>query len=338
MNKSISLSGSETAVRIAGMHCSIRNDGSSTVYASVRSGISAGSDGVLSIPAGQSAVLLGCAGTVYIIGTGNVQLIGSDYPQNFFKPAAGGSSSGGTNSITWVNATLGTDILAYAESAPQNQRSFVRIYGSPSCPVNYGYSPSNNDFWYVIDKLDATWISVNAKDMRTNAEFINTRSSNGWSGWLKCGDGGNAATLGGIPANGFFRYSDAGTADANTIVSTGAYHGTFANIPTGLPDGQGTLIVINYAGANENCTGTIGTDMLWLRQLFICAHGYRIFERTAAGNGVSEWTPVSDGGNAASIAGKSAAELISDISCTDGSLILTFADGSQKSVSLSPGT
>ena len=59
--------------------------------------------------------------------------------------------------------------------------------------------------------------------------------------------------------------------------------------------------MINHSGANEMVTGAIGTYMMWLRQLFISAHGYRIFERIVAGYEVTEWSMVSDGGNAATL-------------------------------------
>lgn len=338
MNKTVNLYGGEIAVKLAGRHCSIRNDGSSTLYASAKSGITADADGVISVPAGQAAVLLDSEGNVFLYGTGKAQLISSDYPGNFFKPAAGGSISGGAGTaytIKWTSANPGTDILAMAESAADGQRTYVRIYGSPTCPTNYGYDPANNDFWYTIDKLDNDWISITAKDMRTNAEFVNTKSVDGWAGWVKCSDGGNANSLSGRTASEFLRYTAGVDGDADTIVSSGIYKGTFANVPEGLPDGQGTLIVLNYLSANEEISGSIGTDTLWLRQWFVCAHGYYVYERSAAGIGVSEWKPVNNNGNAAMIAGKTSSEIVSDISFFDGSLTITFADGSQKTVSIS---
>ena len=87
--------------------------------------------------------------------------------------------------------------------------------------------------------------------------------------------------------------------DTNTLISTGVYCGIFTNYPESLQDGQGTLIVINYFNQNEEVSGTIGTDMLWLRQLFVSAHGGQIYERTSVERDVSEWNAVNNGGNAA---------------------------------------
>lgn len=110
-------------------------------------------------------------------------------------------------------------------------------------------------------------------------------------------------TVGGRSASGvksFIRFTYQ-SGDTNTLISTGVYCGIFTNYPESLQDGQGTLIVINYFNNNEEVSGTIGTNMLWLRQLFISAHGGRIYERTSAEREVSEWNAVNDGGNAASV-------------------------------------
>ncbi len=94
--KTVQLTGNEQAIRLSGQNCDIRNDGIDTVYASGRSPVTAGGDGVLSVPAGQSAKLLDANGTVYLMGTGSVSLCGNDYPDAVFKCAPAGGGSGGT--------------------------------------------------------------------------------------------------------------------------------------------------------------------------------------------------------------------------------------------------
>lgn len=96
--KTIVLSGAEEAVELNGTNCDIRNDGADTVYASANAGVTAGADGVLSIPAGGAAKLLDCEGTVYLLGTGSVMLCGNDYAESVFKSAATSSGGGGTSS------------------------------------------------------------------------------------------------------------------------------------------------------------------------------------------------------------------------------------------------
>ena len=94
-SKTITLTGAETRVDYSGgANAWLRNDGSEVIYAAAVPGITAGSDGVVSIPAGQSAPVYGAYGTVYLLGTGSVQLIGSDYSTNPFKTSAQSGGSG----------------------------------------------------------------------------------------------------------------------------------------------------------------------------------------------------------------------------------------------------
>lgn len=91
--KTISLTGTETAVTgLNGANAAIRNDSTDVIYTSKQPGITPGADGVLSIPAGGSAVLLGINSAVYITGTGLVILVTSDYNENPFKASAQGGS------------------------------------------------------------------------------------------------------------------------------------------------------------------------------------------------------------------------------------------------------
>lgn len=97
-----------------------------------------------------------------------------------------------------------TDILAYAnsDSCPINVNTKVRIFNSPTCPTNYGYSASDSDFTYDIFKIDdSSWVTIKAYDTRSNNEFINSCADGTWSGWLRCNDNGNATTLDGMHAN-----------------------------------------------------------------------------------------------------------------------------------------
>ena len=108
--KTILLTGDEQEVQVSGINCDIRNDGVDTVYASRSSGITAGADGVLAVPAGQAAKLLDTGGRVYLTGTGSVQVCGNDYDTMVFKCAA--SASGGSGS--GVDQTARDAINAHA--------------------------------------------------------------------------------------------------------------------------------------------------------------------------------------------------------------------------------
>ena len=101
----IALTGSETEVRLAGANTWIRNDSAGTVYASALPGVVSGKEGVVSIPAGGSAPVYGSGGRVYLLGSGSVICLGSDYSANPFKTTA---SSGGSDADEVARAAIST--------------------------------------------------------------------------------------------------------------------------------------------------------------------------------------------------------------------------------------
>lgn len=97
-SKTINLTGAELAVAYAVNNYPyvwLRNDSATVIYASSRGNITAGSDGVMSIPAGQSACVYCTSDIVYLLGTGLVMLVASNTPECPFKVSilTGGSSS-----------------------------------------------------------------------------------------------------------------------------------------------------------------------------------------------------------------------------------------------------
>ena len=99
-SKTITLSGAEIRVDYSGgTNAWLRNDGTATIYASTDPGVTAGDDGVVSIPAGQAAAVYGAYGTVYINGTGSVLLVGSDYTACPFKASTSANGSGGVDEV-----------------------------------------------------------------------------------------------------------------------------------------------------------------------------------------------------------------------------------------------
>lgn len=101
--KTINLTGSEAAVKVGGGNSEIKNNGTETIYASASNGIVAGADGVVSIPAGSSVTVRDTRGTVYILGTGSVEVVGKDDTVPVFKTAAT-SGGGGTEDEVARNA------------------------------------------------------------------------------------------------------------------------------------------------------------------------------------------------------------------------------------------
>ena len=98
--KTITLTGAGIAANgLDGANAHIRNDGTDVIYAAKAAGISAGADGVLSIPAGQAATVYGISGTVYMLGTGSAQIISNDYSELPFKTSTSSGGSGGVDDV-----------------------------------------------------------------------------------------------------------------------------------------------------------------------------------------------------------------------------------------------
>ena len=99
-SKTIVLTGAEIRADYSGgTNAWLRNDGTATVYASTAPAVTPGADGVVSIPAGQAAAIYGTCGTVYLLGTGSVQLVGSDYTACPFKTSASAQGGSGADSV-----------------------------------------------------------------------------------------------------------------------------------------------------------------------------------------------------------------------------------------------
>ena len=164
-SKTIVLTGTEIRADYSGgTNAWLRNDGTATVYASTAPAVTPGADGVVSIPAGQAAAIYGACGTVYLLGTGSVQLVGSDYTACPFKMSA---QSGGSGADSVARAAIevhagNADIHVTAdEKAYWNTLSGKNELDNPDFRVNQrgqneystGYTV---DRWYIsTDKCKA---------------------------------------------------------------------------------------------------------------------------------------------------------------------------------------
>lgn len=164
-SKTIVLTGEEIRVEYSGgANAWLRNDGTAAVYASGAPGITAGADGVVSIPAGQAAAIYGACGAVYLLGTtGSVQLVGSDYTACPFKTSALGGSGADSVARAAIEAhAADADIHVTAdEKAYWNTLSGKNELDNPDFRVNQrgqneystGYTV---DRWYIsTDKCKA---------------------------------------------------------------------------------------------------------------------------------------------------------------------------------------
>ena len=163
-SKTIVFTGEEIRADYSGgTNAWLRNDGTTTVYASAAPGVTAGADGVVSIPAGQAVRIDGACRTVYLLGTGSIQLVGSDYTACPFKTAALGGSGADSVARAAIEAhAADTDIHVTAdEKAYWNTLSGKNELDNPDFRVNQrgqneystGYTV---DRWYIsTDKCKA---------------------------------------------------------------------------------------------------------------------------------------------------------------------------------------
>lgn len=146
-----------------GTNAWLRNDGTATVYASTAPAVTPGADGVVSIPAGQAAAIYGACGAVYLLGTGSVMLVGSDYTACPFKTSAQGGSGADDVARAAIEAhAADADIHVTAdEKAYWNTLSGKNELDNPDFRVNQrgqneystGYTV---DRWYIsTDKCKA---------------------------------------------------------------------------------------------------------------------------------------------------------------------------------------
>lgn len=174
-SKTIVLTGEEIRADYSGgTNAWLRNDGTATVYASAAPGVTAGADGVVSIPAGQAVRIDGACRTVYLLGTtGSVQLVGSDYTACPFKTSA---QSGGSGADSVARAAIeahaaDSDIHVTAtEKAAWNAVN----YSNPNLLINPDFRINQRgqaeytsgytvDRWYSPGKCSAAPISGGVK-------------------------------------------------------------------------------------------------------------------------------------------------------------------------------
>lgn len=108
----------------------IRNDSNSTAYVSLTSGISAGADGVISIPVGDSVCTTHGypADKLYLLGDGSVHICGREHEINPFKT---GSKGGGSGAVDVGNVNL-------FKNSGFNGTTGWATYGAPTVAVNDG--------------------------------------------------------------------------------------------------------------------------------------------------------------------------------------------------------
>lgn len=93
--KTVTLDGTELKVEgLGGQNTAIINKSGGAVYASVDPNIVPEGDNVIEIAAGERDGLYNTNGTLYLLGTGKVELRGTDYAVNFRQPSRSADGGG----------------------------------------------------------------------------------------------------------------------------------------------------------------------------------------------------------------------------------------------------
>ena len=267
-SKTIVLTGEEIKVEYSGgCNAWLRNDGTATIYASGAPGISAGADGTVSIPAGKGAVIYGANGSVYLKGTGSVQLVGSDYSECPFYDSA---ASGGSGADEQARAAIG----AHAGNAA------IHVTAAEKALWN--------------GKADSADIPTKISELTNDSGFINSP------------DGGNAATLEDHPASDFFQVSTGlrkGTQASDIFSNMSPTHAGWNNFCAIEDDGSGDGI----ANAPESMrparyeVWTCCENMSRGYQIAVSLFTHKIYIKYLQDGAWSGWYNIADGGNAASV-------------------------------------
>ena len=173
-SKTIVLTGEEIRADYSGgTNAWLRNDGTTTVYASAVPGVTAGADGVVSIPAGQAVRIDGACRTVYLLGTtGSVQLVGSDYTACPFKTSVQGGS--GADSVARAAIEAHASDADIHVTATEKEAWNAVNYSNPNLLINPDFRINQRgqaeytsgytvDRWYSPGKCSAAPISGGVK-------------------------------------------------------------------------------------------------------------------------------------------------------------------------------
>lgn len=186
MKKIVTSGEQDCTVQIDGTECAVvfssnyrcftvQNDTAGDIYISISPNITAGKDGVRRVASGASSSLAhgrNNIDTLYILGTGRVQVTASDSPGNFFKPApaAGGGEIGDISQFFapdknisslsdlikfWIDNGDVSDTRMLIPKMSDN----VGQYGVASCNSDVNYNGSTGDAtkaYYAFDQNDVT--------------------------------------------------------------------------------------------------------------------------------------------------------------------------------------
>ena len=233
---------------------------------------------------------------------GSAYSIGWDNWQNF-------SDNGNADTVDG----LGTDVIPHGyqtlyDNADQCTKSGYYMLNSTALNIpvaTFGLLIVNNGDYA---NADATW-AVQTFYLTSNGDAYRRMYVNGkFTTWVNIADGGNADTLDSKHSSDSSQIISFGNTSTDTKTAIGINGKTttywcaaWTDYPATLQDGQGMIIAVNY----KNYGTSVGVDYIWCRQIFISPHpNTKIYQRILSGTDIGKWTNIADGGNAASVGGK----------------------------------
>lgn len=192
---------------------SVQNNSASDVFVSIHQGANAGDDGVMRIKSGASACyphMRTDVDTVYLNGTGEIQVHGQNDTNNSFRnaPVSGGGGNSYTKSESDAKYAQKTDIPS---SLPANGGNAATVGGVgianlrqitqtvintlPAVPngeadflVNCDTSDTSFPYWYGhlsirYGSYTGEYVAIFRTTGNDNKVYYNTYLTNHWSGW-----------------------------------------------------------------------------------------------------------------------------------------------------------
>ena len=291
--QTLSLAGQEAEITCGLSDIAVRNDGTAMIYVSADPGIVMGAEGVVSIPAGGSAVVSSPSGKLHITGNGSVLVMATDGPANPFKASAqsGGSGADDVARAAIEAHTGNADIhVSTAEKASWDSKA-----NKSDIPAELPAKGGDAD----TSKYIGTWGSPEQYyGNQLKARILYNKFSDGRFGLttdtdneIRVDHATSADTLNGKHASDFMSYKGyVRDGDCNNATEAGIYT-VGANSSNAPGDGY-YIMSVEEAG-----------DGAWIRQIASDAgYPFNILVREKI-NGVwsPQWVNIADGGNAASV-------------------------------------
>lgn len=193
MIKTVELTGAEVCVTdLGGKNTAIYNKSGGVLYASASPNVTPNADSVIEIPAGGYRGLNDSNGVIYLLGTGKVELTGTDYSVNFKQPSSSGGTSGGGGE-TIQDVICGE--FEYVTGGTEIRSIPIEIESTNDIPATFAAALAEETGWELQSdgvtvmkngevgfRFHSTWtqycwLVTNVKNDIDNLQYVNTDGS-----------------------------------------------------------------------------------------------------------------------------------------------------------------